>query len=221
MAIHCDDLNLLYLCTEKTGSTSVSDALLEQLGGRWLPADHIWDGDQIAVDFKHSSLANLVDHGIVNDASLQSMNLAITVRNPFAWLVSGYRYRLTVLQQLHELGEAAPAWIVSRRWDLDRAADGFDEFVRRECEIRNGSLVGRYLDGYRDHPRLTYLRIESIDQDLNDLLGGLGVGWHLDVGHINATSDTDSGYRSMYSDESRTLAESGFADDLKRFGYTF
>ncbi|BAN03304.1 hypothetical protein [Ilumatobacter coccineus] len=219
MAIHCDDLNLLYLCTEKTGSTSVSDALLEQLGGRWVPADHIWDGDQIAVDFKHSSLNDLVSHDIVDDATIRSMHLAITVRNPFAWIVSGYRYRLTVLQQLHDLGEAAPAWIKSRRWDLDRAADGFDEFVRRECEIRNGSLAGRYLDGYRDHPSLTYLRIESIDDDLNRLLSSLGVGWHVDVGVTNATSGGN--YRSMYTDETRAMVEAGFADDLARFDYTF
>jgi hypothetical protein len=219
VAIHCDDLNLLYLCTEKTGSTSVSDALLEQLGGRWLPPDHIWAGDQIAVDFKHSSLADLVEHDVLDDASIRAMHVAITVRNPFAWIVSGYRYRLSVLQQLHDLGEAAPAWIVSRRWDLDRAADGFDEFVRRECEIRNGSLVGRYLDGYRDHPSLTCLKIESIDRDLNEFLGTLGVGWHLDVAHTNTTGG--DGYRSMYSDESRAMVEAGFADDLQRFGYTF
>lgn len=219
MAIHCDDLNLLYLCTEKTGSTSVSDALLAQLGGRWVPADHIWDGDQIVVDFKHSSLNDLVEHDIVDDAAIRSMHLAITVRNPFAWIVSGYRYRLAVLQQLHDLGEAAPAWITSRRWDLDRAADGFDEFVRRECEIRNGSLAERYLDGYRDHPSLTYLRIETIDDDLNRLLARLGVGWHVDVGHTNTTSG--DGYRSMYTDETRAMVEAGFADDLARFDYTF
>lgn len=219
MAIHCDDLNLLYLCTEKTGSTSVSDALLKQLGGRWLPADHVWNGDDIVVDFKHSSLSDLTEHGLLGDQAIRSMHVAITVRNPFAWIVSGYRYRRTVLQQLHDLGKAAPDWIKSRRSDVERATQGFDEYVRGECEIRNGSLAGRYLDGYRDHPNLTYLRIESIDRDLNRLLGRLGVGWHVDVGHTNTTSG--GGYRSMYSDESRSMVEAGFADDLERFDYSF
>ncbi len=219
MAIHCDDLNLLYLCTEKTGSTSVSDALLDQLGGRWLPADHLWNGTEIAVDFKHSSLSDLVDNGLLDDVTIRSMHVAITVRNPFAWIVSGYRYRLTVRQQLHDLGDAAPEWIKSRRFDLERATQEFDEYVEGECELRNGSLAGRYLDGYRDHPDLTYLRIESIDDDLNRLLGRIGVGWHVDVGHTNTT--TGGGYRSMYSDASRTMVETWFADDLDRFDYSF
>ena len=171
------------------------------------------------VDFKHSSLEDLIDFDVLDDAAIRAMNVAITVRNPFSWLVSGYRYRLSVLKQLEELGDAAPPWIISRRSDVERAAQGFDEYVRGECEIRNGSLAERYLRGYRDHPALTYLRIESIDRDLNDLLTSLGVGWHLDVGHTNATSG--GSYRSMYSDESRAMVEAGFADDLTRFGYEF
>lgn len=219
MAIHCDDLNLLYLCTEKTGSTSVSNALLDQLGGRWLPPEHIWDGGRIVVDHKHSSLRDLVEHDLLDDATIRSMRVAITVRNPFAWIVSGYRYRRKVLQQRRDLGEATPEWIVSRHDDLVRADDDFTTYVRGECELRDGSMVERYLAGFRDHPNLTYMKLESIDDDFNRLISGLGVAWRIAIPHDNTTSGV--GYREMYTDESRALVEASFADDLRRFDYRF
>ena len=219
MAIHCDDLDLLYLCTEKTGSTSVSNALLDQLGGRWVPREHLWDGDELVVDHKHSSLADLVEHGLFTEDEIRSTNVAITVRNPFAWVVSGYRYRRKVLAERERLGELAPDWVKARTWDLDRAAADFDDYVIGECELRDGSLVERYLAGFRDHPSLTYLRIETVDTDVNELLGGLGVGWRLDVPHDNTTSGV--GYRSVYSDASRAMVEEHFARDLEMFGYEF
>lgn len=220
MAIHCDDLNLLYLCTAKTGSTSVSSALIDQLGGRWVPRDHIWDGDRILVDFKHSSLQDLVDVDLFDRAAFESMHVALTVRNPFAWVLSDYRYRQRVVREAQDLGAATPNWIRSRQDLVERAADvSFDEFVRNELTGRTDSMFGRYVEGFRDLPSLTYLKIESIDADFNALLSGLGVGWHLSFPHDNATSGP--GYRSVYSDEGRALVEAAFADDLAMFDYRF
>lgn len=221
MAILCEDLGLLYLCTAKTGSTSVSDLLLADLGGRWLPTDHIWDGDELVVDFKHSSLADLVGHGLIDRAELDRLEVALTVRNPFPWVLSGYRYRRRVWQQLQDEGDAAPDWMRARVWDLRDAAElDFDDYVAgRYGGPDKPDGLERYVEGFTDLPKLTFLRIESIDTELNDLLGRLGVGWHVELPHVNRT-EGDS-YRAVYTDRSRDIVGRAFASELELFGYAF
>lgn len=220
MAVHCEDLNLLYLCTAKTGSTSVSSVLIEQLGGRWVPAEHIYDGDRICVDSKHSSLLELVEYGLFTTDEINSMNVVLTVRNPFAWVLSSYRYRQRVHRQLDDFGEDAPRWMTSRAADVRRASTiTFDEYVRREVPETDNSVFGRYVEGFVDHPALTCLRIETIDRDLNELLGRLGVGWHITLPHENST-DAPS-YREMFSPESRSVVEDVFAEELAMFDYSY
>lgn len=221
VAIHCDDLGLLYLCTDKTGSTSVSDVLLDQLGGRWLPPDHIWDGDRIAVDSKHSSLADLVSHGLLDEETVRSLHVAITIRNPYAWVLSNYRYRLKVLEQRDRVTDQPGHWMLAedRIADVERARHGFDHFVETECELRGGRITGRFVEGYEDHPSLTHLRIEHIDSELNELTMHLGVGWRIAIPRVNTTDGP--AYRDVYSDAAREMVADAFADDLHRFGYDF
>lgn len=220
LAILCDDLGLLYLCTAKTGSTSVSDLLLAELGGRWLPAEHIWDGDDLVVDSKHSSLPDLVDHGLITRARVESLEVALTVRNPFAWVLSGYRYRRRVHRELTELGDSAPGWMRARLWDLTDAAElDFDDYVEARYGDAKPDGFERYVDGYMDLPHLTYLRIEHIDRELNELLGRLGVGWQVTIPTVNRTEG--DGYRSVYTDRSRAIVTATFALDLDMFGYAF
>jgi hypothetical protein len=220
LALLCDDLGLLYLCTAKTGSTSVSDLLLAELGGRWLPAQHIWNGDELVVDSKHSSLADLVDHQLISRERLESLTVALTVRNPFAWVLSGYRYRRRVYRQLTDLGDAAPGWMRSREWDLVDAHElDFDGYV--EARYGNAKPDGfeRYVDGYRDLPDLQFLRIEHIDEELNAVLARLGVGWNVTIPTANRTGGET--YRNVYSDRSRAIVSAAFALDLDMFGYEF
>jgi hypothetical protein len=220
LALLCDDLGLLYLCTAKTGSTSVSDLLLAELGGRWLPPQHIWDDGELVVDSKHSSLADLVDHELITRDRLESLTVALTVRNPFAWVLSGYRYRRRVHRQLTDLGDAAPDWMRSRTWDLVDAAElDFDGYVAARYGNAKPDGFERYVDGYLDLPDLQFLRIEHIDDELNRLLGGLGVGWTVTIPTANQT-EGDS-YRSVYSDRSRAIVSESFALDLDMFGYEF
>lgn len=220
MAIICDDLDLLYLCTAKTGSTSVSDLLLDELGGRWVPPEHIWDGDELVVDFKHSSLGDLITHGLFTRDELEHLEVALTVRNPFAWVLSGYRYRRSVHRECTELGDAAPEWMRSRMWDLEDAARlDFDDYVAGRYEGGKPDGFERYVEGFMELPNLTYLRIEHIDDELNDLLARLGVGWRVAIPTVNRTHG--AGYREVYTDRSREIIAATFALDLELFGYEF
>lgn len=220
MAILCDDLNLLYLCTAKTGSTSVSDMLLDDLAGRWLPADHIWVGDDLVVDFKHSSLADLVGHGLCTRDELAGREIAMTVRNPYSWVLSGYRYRRKVWQQREQLGAAAPDWMHARTWDLEDAATlDFDDYVEGRYADDDAGVAKRYVEGFTDLPNLTYLRIEHIDDELNPFLHRLGVAWDVTIPQTNRTDG--AGYRSVYSDRSRAVVAEAFRRDFDQFGYEF
>ena len=220
MAIVCDDLDLLYLCTDKTGSTSVSNLLLDELGGRWVPPDHIWADGELVVDFKHSSLADLVRHDVLGPDDLARMEIAITVRNPFAWVLSGFRYRRKVYRQRAQLGAAAPDWMQVRGWDIEDAARlDFDDYVAGRYDGRRDGVAKRFVAGYTDLPHLTYLRIEHIDDELSSLLDRLGVGWEVSVPRTNRTDGDE--YTSVYSARSRAIVTAAFADDLDQFGYEF
>jgi hypothetical protein len=62
MAILCEEINLLFICVPKTGSSSLENFLIRNFGRKPVLTDHIWDDDRktILVDYRHSSIKKLI-----------------------------------------------------------------------------------------------------------------------------------------------------------------
>src|SRR5437764_7661973 len=104
MAIICRDYSLLFIMTPRTACTAVGELLVQHYGGEFLPAEDILDSHGIiAVQRKHSTLEELIQHGLLTGEEAGSLLKIATVRNPFDSLVSLYfKQRLKYQPLLHD-----------------------------------------------------------------------------------------------------------------------
>ena len=66
MAVLCPQYGLLFVGAYRTGSTAISQALIANAGGRYVPAAPMKDGDTVVVSKQHSSIADLVGHNLLD-----------------------------------------------------------------------------------------------------------------------------------------------------------
>src|SRR3990172_6420393 len=109
MAIICRPWNLLFLMVPRTACTAVANVLISDLGGEYLPSEHILKSDgMIRINKKHCTLRELLWAGLLRPADVSALVKLTTVRNPFDSLVSLYvkkRYKYQTLL------EDANAWV--------------------------------------------------------------------------------------------------------------
>jgi hypothetical protein len=223
MAILCRDLRLLFVLTPATGSTAIGQLLIERFGGEWLPAEN-----RPEIRKKHSTLRDLMAHGLVDEAMRRELVVATSVRNPYDRLVSIYAKRRGAPPDR----VADPdSWLYGPS-GLNRAEDvrwiashTFPQWIRRRF-LRNWllrSLLGRstsvygpFVDGVD-----VVLRYERLQADFDDLIRRVG-GTPCEIPRINVSLARETpSYRDAYDRFSQVLVQIGQREDLARFGYSF
>jgi hypothetical protein len=161
------------------------------------------------VTFCHMPVDLLVSGGYINLDFLRSAYKFTFIRNPFDRAVSLFEYSkkiglvdrdtsfLSVLKQVKN-GIAPPGLYRSKglsQWNPQSRFMGSIPF----------DFIGRF---------------ERIHDDFADLCQVLGVGPR-DLAHRNETEWEFSHYTQYYTEESRTLVEEIYSEDLIRFDYNF
>ena len=87
MAIICRQYGFLFIMTPRTACTAIGELLCEHYGGEFLPSEDILDGTgQIKVPKKHTTLAELLEHGLLTENDTKALLKVATVRNPLTLL---------------------------------------------------------------------------------------------------------------------------------------
>jgi hypothetical protein len=229
MAIICRSYALLFLMAPRTACSAVGQLLCEELEGEYIPRETVLDesGRSVA-DFKHTTLKQLLTHGLLLEEEAASLFKFTTVRNPFDSLVSQY------LKHRHKhpaILEREGSWIHAMP---QRYIEGvryceehtFEEWIvwrysqpvlsRRWLRPPRRLLYGRFTAG-ADY----VMRYERLQQDFDEALQRAGAQRRYTVPHVNPTKGKVEDYRAYYTSRTRKIVEYAFSHDMKRYGYAF
>ena len=227
MAIISRDYNLLFIMTPRTACTAIGELLLQHYGGEFVPSQDILDSaGMIAVQKKHSTLGELIRHGVLTAKEADSLFKITAVRNPFDSLVSLYfKQRLKYQPLLHDPDSwvhRSPGYVRRMKYAQKHS---FNRWLFRMSyrKLIKRSLLGRpsmYDDYTRDVD--VVLRYETVETDLKDALTQAGIPWKENIPMVNRTDERPSrDYRSFYSRPAALAARFTYSHDLKRYGYKF
>lgn len=250
MAIICRDHRLLFIMAPGTACSMLGGVLLDRFGGEWLPEDHVFRGGEQVVAKKHCSIADLLDHGVVNREQLQGLTSFVTIRNPFDRFVTAYeRARGSWLEERVRAPDSyfnqGPEEYVERTKQkaerrIARARDlEFEEWLLRGLNLyptRNPIEWGKQLRRRlrrRDPKQIVYPLIDGVDQimryetleaDFNGILRKAGIDEHVSLERPKGSTDRTPGkkpFREYYSPGLRSIIEKEFRKELSLFGYSF
>ena len=151
MALYSESHRLLFIMNPRTGCTATGRLMTEQMDGVFLPAEDTLDENgKVTLKQKHTTLPELKEAGLVDDAFLASVHTFTTVRNPFDSLVSlwtkkKYKYVGRKLKDPNSIVNKLRSYAK----DLDFIQDHtFSEWVVEFIGKReNPKLNARHLEG--------------------------------------------------------------------------
>lgn len=227
MAIICRKYNLLFIMTPRTACTAIGELLCQHYGGEFLPSEDILDSKGfIAVQKKHSTLSEILEHKLLTPEEAKSLLKVAAVRNPFDSLLSLYFKQRLKYRPL--LGDPT-SWVnrSTRYGEFMRYAQAhsFSRWIFKSCYRKIiKSLLGFRPSMYADWTKGMdiVLRYESIEKDLKDAFNRMGIEWKADIPKVNLTEErANRDYRSCYYWPAVLAVSLAFSDDLKTYGYTF
>ena len=227
MAIICPDYNILFVMTPRTACTAIGKLLTDEVGGRYIPEKDLHDSNgNIILQRKHSTIGELLKHGLLTKDKINSLHKGATVRNPFDTLVSLYfkqrdKYQ-PLLQDENSWVSRTPSYAKNMQYALSHT---FSEWVTRKAMRQIAkrilgeprSMYHKYTEGID-----FVLRYESIESDLNTFTRSAGLGKELKIPVVNRTLERPkSDYHEHYTRIARFLVSLAFHDDIKRYGYKY
>jgi hypothetical protein len=227
MAIHCPEYNLLFIMTPRTACTAIGELLRTQFGGEFIPSKDILDSKgRIAVQKKHSTLSQLIQHGLLTARESESLLKVAAVRNPFDSLVSQYlKKRLEYTPLLSDTSSwvnRLPRYAEDMRYCQTHS---FNRWIFRLCSRK---IIKRLL-GYQPSMFAAFtrgmdvvMRYESIEKDLGEVFKRAGISVKAEIPVVNRTAERNGrDYRSFYSRPAALMVQCAYSHGLETYGYCF
>lgn len=227
MAVLCRDHNLLFIKAPRTGSSAVSKALREKLGGESIPPEPIFDERRMFVGWQHSTLKQLLQYGFLNQDDLEGLVIVSGIRNPYDSVVSSYIKKSHTLPAKLNGPDAWPHSSRNRLRSIEYASShSFSQWVKWQFgrtalrnfkEQKSGSMYARYAR------QATYMiRFENLQEDFSQVLKLVGVKEKIEIPHFNVTKERkEKKYKDYYDWMSRLIVYYRFGGDIRNYGYRF
>lgn len=210
---------MLFVLNPRTASTAISAHLGKHLACRWLPQEDILqDNGNILLQRKHSTVKELLDHGLLSQAHIQSIKKFTVVRNPFDSIVSFWVKKRFAYADLAKdknfFGYKLPGFMEDMQYVQDHSFSEWllEKFTKNLPE--GGSINKRYM-----HHCDQILRYENLWDDLDSLLKSCGVELP-EVPLMNETKHKKP-YREYYTPEARRAVERHFSFDIDVLKYQY
>lgn len=223
MAVYSKEHRYLFIMAPRTACTATGIVLVKQVDGKWLPRRDKYDEDgNLIVERKHSTLDDLLRHGVMGPGRANRTFKFTTVRNPFDSLVSLYVKKRTSYQALLDDEDAfvhnRPGFVEDMQYALNHS---FSAWVIRNYGPRAAVRSGRHLYARFINGMDYVMRFERLQEDFDEALRRVGIDRRVEIPMINPTDEREPDYREYYDRKARFVVERAFRGDLERFGYRF
>lgn len=212
----------LFILNPRTACTAISKLLVDQLDGRWIPAEDVYCDGELVAERKHTTLHELIEQDLVTTDALNNLTVVTGVRNPFDSLVSLYSKIIT--KYASAISKNSEHFYLRNGRAIYEAnvavQQGFNEwmtakFTRARQRGTRVQFHERWMLGAD-----VYLRFEHLEADWKSLCDQLAMP-HMTIPVFNQTKGRERDYRLYYNEESRATVEEIFAPTLEHFGYEF
>lgn len=240
MVTLCSDHKLIFVMVPSTGSSALFKVLKEKFNGEFFPSEDLFKNGK-KIHSKHTSLKNLLEHGLMTKEELDQYLKFATVRNPFDRFTSLYQRKIgewwskrikaqkerlnlgNPEQEEREFLENCIKNLENKREEAK--AQGFDVWLESFLEKtvsknhkRKMSVLYPLIDGVDQ-----IIRFESYEDDFNRLLKDAKIitldEW-VEIPQTNQTPGKKK-YQDYYSEKSRAFIEENFSKELAAFNYKF
>jgi hypothetical protein len=205
-----DSTRVLFVHVQKTGGLTVQELLREGLPDA-APVQGLGGGRHARLGAALKARPELADYFIFG-----------FVRNPWARMYSWY----AMVQRRRESVAAGNEFIAEKLGRNHFWAKVMTDFPDFESFVLEGPEQVKRLRT----PQVRYLkargrradfigRTESLEDDVRDVFGRIGLPAPAELPHNNAGPPDD--YRRHYTDTARDRVAELFAEDIRAFGYTF
>ena len=232
-----------------TGCSVIGNALIESLGGRWIPERDVVANSRVIHGRKHNTVRQLIADGYLTREESDDLLVFAAVRNPFDRFVTYYQ------RLVGEWTDDYFAWTL-RDLERERPSMTEEEYAERllqrermiERKRKRQSIIRRLgfnnwlkvsLLRHRFHPRTNNgrkaskefafpmldgadvaIRYEYLEAGLNEVLKRAGVLERISLPLKNVTPGKRA-HSEYYSRSTRLMAEAILRRDLEFFSYDF
>jgi Sulfotransferase family len=213
--------------TPRTACTAIGELLRKHFGGEFVPGEDILDSHgRVSVQKKHSTLSELIQHGLLTGTESEGLLKVAAVRNPFDSLVSVYlKKRLKyepLLSDPSSWVNRSPGYADDMRYCQTHS---FNAWIFRLCSKKiTKRLLGNQPSMFADYTRGmdVVMRYESLEKDLGEVFKRAGMASKAEIPVINRTVERNNRhYRSFYSRPAALMVQCAYSYDLKTYGYRF
>ncbi|MBI1833538.1 MAG: sulfotransferase family 2 domain-containing protein [Candidatus Andersenbacteria bacterium] len=242
-------MRFIFLGRPKRGCTAVAHYLIENYGGEWVlprPKRSLLQR-KVIVSKKHAMLSDLLKYQYIDEETLKTHTILITIRNPFDRIVSTYEHsrhiyslvepgiekRLILggwpyftLQKVSNFDRGTAYSWATWQWNRLRKVNAmsFSEYVQYIGRVKNQPSLTGFLKPPPDIkivPTVKYIRYENLAEDIYAFMKERGITHPKSLSYVNVTRKNKRPYQEYYDDDSRRIIEQKYADEIKQFNYTF
>lgn len=224
MAIVSHANRFIYLLNPRTASTATAKALQDHVPCETVPAKDILDKNgKMSVPSKHTTLAQLRDHGLLDRQQIDSYFKFVTVRNPFDSVVSNWAKKVKDYAGLLDNPDSWVHKLPGYADELRQSADlSFPEWVKQRFakNLKNGRGIHmnlKYADGMD-----FVLKFESLAEDIEKIAPRIGLPNDFQIPMVNVTKGRrETDYRSYYDERAVEIVSMVFREELKALNYRY